>query len=569
MQKSLMRKLPVMIKKMTLGLVMSLNVLLTAGHAQVTEHKSDMLNFLLGEMAVQRNDLQAATGYLEKLTTNQKIPHVLRQQFNLTFGQGDFVKALSFIGKILEEEPNNLEALLFETVIYVRLNSLDKAADVMNRIAHLYEEQMQDNGFHFLYRELKSQVDPKTFLMIYEKVARLNGYSASVTPLFASLLVDNGRYQEAIDQLNAVIATNANSAVNYSLLMYAYSLLDQPEKGLQILKGAAEKATNLDVKLEYLQAQMNEFYYENALVYAGQLLAQYPNDPRIYGQLSILHFALNNHDLVKDDLEKMIQYKGDYANVIFKLAEFARTTGRLGELYELIPNTNVIEMQIVRLVAEADLALRKKSYAIFLSIFDELRTKFPDRAEYFYNQQLDLLEKSGDYQLLLSLSDILDVVMDNEAFIYVYFKALAHYEMQQYDQANQLLLSWVEKNPEDAIAINGYGYTLLELSKTQKDRDHAMAYLKKAIELAPDDPAILDSVGWGYFKDGNYTDARKYLYPAYNRLKQPDVIAHYVALLIEEKKLDEAKDLFKRLFIVYPTHKETLELVKKYQGILK
>lgn len=561
-----------MIKKMTLGLVMSLSVMLGITHAQAPqtpEKDSAMLNFLLGEMAVQRNDLDSATGYLEKITKNQKIPYVLRQQFNLAYGQADFVKALSFLEQILTDEPDNIEVLLFESIMYVRLNSYNKAAEVMNKVAHLYQKEANDNGFHFLYRELKSQIEPKAFLDIYQKIAKMNDYSASVTPLLASLLVDNGYYKEAIQYLNEVIVKDQDNAVNYSLLMYAYSLLNEPDKGLTILKAAAEKSTKADIKIEYLQALINEFYFKDALAYAAKLVVEYPNDARIYGHLALLNFSLRHNDIAKENIEKVIQLKGDYVNVIFRLADFARTTGRFGELYDVLPNINAIDVQVVRLIAEADMALRKKSYATFLAIFDELRTKFPDRTEYLYNQQLDMLEKSYDYQLLLPYAEILDVVTNYELFVYTYYKSVAYQEMKQYDKMQELMLAWIQKNPEDALALNGYGYVMLEIAKDVKQRNYAMGYLKKAIELAPDEPAIMDSVGWGYFQEKNYVEARKYLWPAFNRLKQPDVIAHYIALLIEEKNIKEAKALFDRLKVVYPDHAETIALMKRYQGILK
>ena len=554
---------------MTLSLVMSLSVMLGVTHAQAPEKDSAMLNFLLGELAVQRNDMESATGYLEKITKNQKIPYVLRQQFNLAYGQADYVKALSYLDQILVDEPDNIEVLLFESIMYARLNSHDKAANVMNKIAGLYKKEANDNGFHFLYRELKNQIEPKAFLDIYQKIAKTNHYSAEVTPLLASLLVDNGHYSEAIQYLNEVILKDQENAVNYSLLMYAYSLLNEPAKGLDILKKAAEKSTKADIKIEYLQALINEFYFKEALAYGDQLVKKYPEDARVYGHLALLNFALRDNEIAKENVDKVIQLKGDYVNVIFRLADFARTTGRFGELYDMLPNINVIDVQVVRLIAEADMALRKKSYATFLAIFDELRTKFPDRTEYLYNQQLDMLEKSYDYQLLLPYAEILDVVTNYELFIYTYYKSVAYQEMKQYDKMQELMLGWIQRNPEDALALNGYGYVMLEIAKDAKERAYAMEYLKKAVELAPDEPAILDSVGWGYFQEKNYVEARKYLWPAFNRLKQPDVIAHYIALLIEEKNIKEAKSLFDRLQVVYPDHAETIALKKRYQGILK
>lgn len=558
-----------MIKKTILSLIISVNVMFGFVHAQTVDNDSAMLNFLLGEIAVQRNELVAATKYLEKITKNQKIPYVLRQQFSLAYAQEDYVKALSYLKQILADEPNSIEALLFESIIYVRLNSYEKSAVVMNQVAHLHYEETKDNGFHFVYRELKGQINHKAFLDIYRKIAQMNNYSAAVTPLLASLLVDNGHYAEAIEYLNSIIKKDHKNAVNYSLLMYAYSLSDQPEIGLEILKSTAETTTELDIKLEYLQALISEFYFVDALKYAEKLSVAYPNNSKIYGNLALLNFALRNNDVAQSNIEKIILYKGDYTNVVFKLADFARTTGRLGELYDLIPNINSIDIQVVRLLAEADLSLRKKAYATFFAIFDELRSRFPDRVEYLYNQQLDLLEKSYDYQLLLPYAEILDVMTNHELFIYTYYRAMAYHEMKQYGKMQKVMQSWLKKNPEDALALNGYGYVMLELAKTPKEQKYAMQFLKKAIKIEPEDAAIMDSIGWGYFKENNYKEARKYLLSAFNRLKQPDVIAHYIALLIEEEKIEEAQSLFRRLEVVYPDHFETIELIENYQGVLE
>lgn len=539
-----------------------------SAHAETTDKDNTMLNFLLGEIAVQRNDLVVASKYLDKITQNQKIPYVLRQQFSLAYASDDYVKALSYIGQILQDEPDNIEALLFESIIYVRLNAYDKAATVMNKIAHMHHDATKDNGFHFIYRELKGQIDPKTFLEIYEKIAQMNNYSVAVTPLLASLLVDNGHYKQAIDHLNTVIAKDDTSAVNYSLLMYAYTLSNEPDTGLQILKEASEKSSDLGIQLEYLQAMVNEFYFTDALKYAEKLAKKHPSNPQVYSHIAFLNFALRNNDVAKNSIEKIIANKGDYVSVVFKLADFARTTGRLGELYDVVPSVNVVDVQVVRLLAEGDLSLRKKAYGTFFAIFDELRSRFPDRVEYLYNQQLDMLEKSYDYQLLLPYAEILDVMTNNELFIYTYYKSMAYQETKQFDKLHELMQSWINKYPNDSLALNGYGYVLLESAKTAEQQKYAMQFLKKAIEISPDEPAIMDSIGWGFFKEKNYSEARKYLWPAYNRLKQPDVIAHYIALLVEEGKISEAQDLFQRLDAVYPDHPETLQLVERYQGIL-
>ena len=52
--------------------------------------------------------------------------------------------------------------------------------------------------------------------------------------------------------------------------------------------------------------------------------------------------------------------------------------------------------------------------------------------------------------------------------------------------------------------MNALGFTLAD----QTDRfDEAYGYLKRAIEIMPDDPAIIDSLGWVQYRMGNYDEA--------------------------------------------------------------
>jgi tetratricopeptide (TPR) repeat protein len=56
--------------------------------------------------------------------------------------------------------------------------------------------------------------------------------------------------------------------------------------------------------------------------------------------------------------------------------------------------------------------------------------------------------------------------------------------------------------------------------------EEAAALIEKANEITPGEAAILDSLGWVYFKLGRYTDALGYLRQAYQMLPDPEVAAH-------------------------------------------
>jgi tetratricopeptide (TPR) repeat protein len=102
-----------------------------------------------------------------------------------------------------------------------------------------------------------------------------------------------------------------------------------------------------------------------------------------------------------------------------------------------------------------------------------------------------------------------------------------------------LMSKILETNPDNVNALNFVGYSLLEKGE---DLAKAETYLKRAFELKPTDPFILDSYGWLLFREGKQKMAMFYLEKAYSLRPNEAVIAEhladtYVALHLTQKAL--------------------------------
>ena len=88
--------------------------------------------------------------------------------------------------------------------------------------------------------------------------------------------------------------------------------------------------------------------------------------------------------------------------------------------------------------------------------------------------------------------------------------------------------------------------------------DKGIKLVKKALELIPNNPAFLDSLGWGYFKKGNYKKAYKYIREAYKLMPEDPVLTeHYADVLVKLGNLKKAIKLYKlALEIIQKTKKE-------------
>ena len=94
----------------------------------------------------------------------------------------------------------------------------------------------------------------------------------------------------------------------------------------------------------------------------------------------------------------------------------------------------------------------------------------------------------------------------------------------------------IKKYPQNSEFLNVYAYTLL-LLKGKDAAPQAIEILKKALKLAPQNSAYLDSLGWAYYLMGNFTLAEKYLKEALKLTPKDAVLNyHYGALLFAEGK---------------------------------
>lgn len=86
----------------------------------------------------------------------------------------------------------------------------------------------------------------------------------------------------------------------------------------------------------------------------------------------------------------------------------------------------------------------------------------------------------------------------------------------------------IGQNPEDAAALNALGYTLAD----RTDRyEEALKLIEQAHQLQPDEPSIIDSLGWVQFRLGRHSEAVATLREAYEKFPDSEVAAHYAEAL--------------------------------------
>jgi Flp pilus assembly protein TadD len=101
----------------------------------------------------------------------------------------------------------------------------------------------------------------------------------------------------------------------------------------------------------------------------------------------------------------------------------------------------------------------------------------------------------------------------------------------------------IELKPDHAHAYNALGFSLADRNVRLLE---ARGYIEQALQLSPDDPFIIDSLGWVQYRLGEFEDAEVSLRRAMALKDDPEVVAHLAEVLVKRDKRTEAGDLISK-----------------------
>jgi len=109
---------------------------------------------------------------------------------------------------------------------------------------------------------------------------------------------------------------------------------------------------------------------------------------------------------------------------------------------------------------------------------------------------------------------------------------------KKYAESEAVFRQLINKDPENAAALNYLGYMLAERGERL---DESVDYIKRALALDPDNGSYLDSIGWAYYKDGKLDLALDHLKRAADMLLTNSVVQdHYADVLFRLGRFDDA-----------------------------
>ena len=174
-------------------------------------------------------------------------------------------------------------------------------------------------------------------------------------------------------------------------------------------------------------------------------------------------------------------------------------------------------------------------------------SKKKDQA-YWLKLEADLLSDKRKYTDALQRYNSVVTLMPKK-MSYRYYRGLLFERTKQIALAERDFNFIINKQKNNANALNALGFLLL---KHTSRFDEAKAHIEKAFKLKPNDPTIMDSLGWVYYRTGEMAIAERYLRKAFRAVKNPQIASHLITVLAKSGQHQEARKLFNEMIKKYP-----------------
>ena len=165
-------------------------------------------------------------------------------------------------------------------------------------------------------------------------------------------------------------------------------------------------------------------------------------------------------------------------------------------------------------------------------------------------------DRSGE--ALLVINEALRETPDDTGLLYE--AAMLSERLDRLDLMESRLRRVIELDPEHAHAYNALGYSLADRSLRLEE---AETLIVRALELLPDDPFILDSLGWVRFRRGDTPGALSHLERAYGIRQDAEIAAHLGEVLWSADRREDARRIFAEALVAHPENRVLRETMDR------
>ncbi|MCF6235269.1 MAG: tetratricopeptide repeat protein [Gammaproteobacteria bacterium] len=526
-----------------------------------TRYEKKIYQVLLAETAYQRGQFQQAVdGYLSA-ALGSRDPALVERACYMALNADRQDAGLQMAQYWVSLEPESVKARYFLALFYMRKGQLKLVQEQLEQTLSI---DVDGNALGFFgVAEILGELGGHDALFVMQKVVA--DYPDNVNALVAlsQLALRVGEFDEALSSVTYARSLMPDRVD--ALLLQIQILQARGDGGIAIdhLAHAIDQHP-ADVTLRQWYAQLLEASgrEEEAFVQFKIVESQSPMDGDAIFSLGVLAFNDSRWALAQTYMQRLLDIGGFNNEANYYLGWLAELEGTYAEAIEFYSSVNLEGAYFDAQIRLAYNTAKLGDLNVARGYLESIEPEGVVEVERVFIAQGELLRDARQFEEAIEVySRGLQKLPGNHELLYA--RAMVAEAIGHNEQMKQDLEAIIASDPKSTNALNALGYALVEHGG---DIDKAEGYLLRALALDPQSYYIIDSVGWLYYRRGEYAKAIEYLNRAYNLGKDAEVAAHLGEVLWVIGDYEGAKDIWDRALKDAPGHKALLGVVERFSA---
>jgi tetratricopeptide (TPR) repeat protein len=307
------------------------------------------------------------------------------------------------------------------------------------------------------------------------------------------------------------------------------------------------------------QLYVEQKRYGEARALFQRLLDEDKSDRDIQFAVAAISVQMKDYATAERMFEELRSAGTDPGAVAFYLGQIAEETKRYDEAIARYREVTDGERAWLATLRIATVLAKKGDIEGARRYLASLKPENRERGVEVRQAEAQVLRDAGDYK---GAYEVLSSALaaDPNSVELIYDVAMVAEKLDRLDEVESRLTRLIELRPDNPQALNALGYTLVD--RTPRTAE-GLKLIEKALTLAPEDPSILDSMGWAHFRMGNLGDSEKFLRRALADRPDPEIAAHLGEVLWAKGERDRAKEVWQSQLKETPDNALLLETVRR------
>lgn len=507
---------------------------------------------MVAEFAIAANDTTTALHNYTVLAIQNSSTSIKQRALQIALDNNNLQAALDIATHWVVQEPQDVPAKFYLAHIALKSHEYELAAEVLDNILNLDPDSDLEQILEGISPE--SPEDRQNLLSTLQNSQEKD--NPSILVLIASLEAQNNEVEQALKTLNKAIKKRPKATGFILLKANLLMALGDEEQTLKWFEFSSKKnKNNLEVHMAEVRYLVRINQAATALEKLKKIIKKWPDAEEALFIAGLTSIDLKEYEQAEQYLVEL-RYSNQYQNdAYYYLALNAdrKQHYETAKAYYRLVDGNLYMLSRKNLIAIYDKQNRLNDALRFLT---QERVNFPQQASFLYQAQAEILKKMGNKKAALGLlNEAVKNLPDDPELLYSEVLLLDPFTDR--DQLDSVLKKLLKIEPNSPTYLNAYAYTLA-LQNTRLEE--ARGYAERALENAPEQASILDTLGYITFLQNDFDQASKVLGKAYDLSKSINIGIRFAKSLYMQGALEKFSNVLQQLQKNHPNDPQLEQL---------